>query len=212
MDRLAQRIVAAEGEGKVGEAAADPGTWEGRLDAAGRLEVGQGVAGVLLDAGADGEDVRIDDDVVREEAGHVDQQAIRPGGDGDLPLHRVGLPLLVERHHDHCGAVAASQPRLAEELPFTLLQGDRVHHRLPLAVLQPRFDHAPLRGVDDHRDLGDVRFGGEQAEEAPHRGHAVEQRLVKVEVEHLGAGLDLGPCDRDRFGVLPVEDQLGEAA
>ena len=39
-----------------------------RLDPAGRLDVGDGVARVLLDAGADREDVRVEDHVLRLEA------------------------------------------------------------------------------------------------------------------------------------------------
>ena len=38
------------------------------LDLAGRLDVGQGVVVVLLDAGGDGEDVGVEDDVLRREA------------------------------------------------------------------------------------------------------------------------------------------------
>ena len=51
------------------------------------------VAGVLLDARADGEDVGVEDDVRRVEAGLLGQQLEGALGDGDLALDRVRLAL-----------------------------------------------------------------------------------------------------------------------
>ena len=53
-----------------------------------------------------------------------------------------GLALLVERHHDDGGAVAADEPGLVEELLLALLQADRVDDRLALHALQPGLDDA----------------------------------------------------------------------
>ena len=80
------------------------------LDLRGRLDEVDRVAVVLLDAGGDGEDVRIEDDVLGREADRLGQQPVRALADLDLALDRVGLPLLVERHHDDGRAVA---PHLA---------------------------------------------------------------------------------------------------
>ena len=64
---------------------------------------------VLLDAGRDREDVRVEDDVGRIEAGALGQQPVGALADRDLALDRVGLPCLVERHHDDAGAVAPDE-------------------------------------------------------------------------------------------------------
>ena len=79
------------------------------LDAAGRLQVCDGVAGVLFDAGADGEDVRIEDDLVGREADLLGQEPVCAPADLDLAFDRVGLALLVEGHDDDGGAVAAGE-------------------------------------------------------------------------------------------------------
>ena len=87
-----------------------------------RLDEGDAVSGVLLDAGADGEDVGVEDDVFRLVARAVDQQAERALADRHLAVHAVGLALLVEGHHDHRGAVAPDAPRLLEERRLAFLQ------------------------------------------------------------------------------------------
>ena len=68
MHRVAHRLVAAEGEGEVGDAAGDMHVRQLGLDAARRLDEIDAVIVVLLDAGGDGEDVGIEDDVFRRKA------------------------------------------------------------------------------------------------------------------------------------------------
>ena len=80
MDRLADGVVAAERERDVADAAGDARAGQLRLDASHGLDVGHGVAGVLLDARADGEHVRIEDDVVRREADLFGQQLVGAPG------------------------------------------------------------------------------------------------------------------------------------
>ena len=70
---------------------------------------------VLLDPGGDREHVRVEDDVLGPEAGLADQEVVRAAEDLDLPLDRLGLPLLVEGHDDDAGAVAPHRPGLLEE-------------------------------------------------------------------------------------------------
>ena len=62
---------------------------------------------VLLDPCRDREDVRVEDDVLRREADVVDEQPVRALADRHLALDRLRLALLVERHDDDAGAVAA---------------------------------------------------------------------------------------------------------
>ena len=53
-------------------------------DPARRLDEGDAVAVVLLHAGGDGEDVRIEDDVLRRKADAVDQDVVGARGDRRL--------------------------------------------------------------------------------------------------------------------------------
>ena len=74
--RLAHRLVAAERERQVRHAAGDVHVRQVRADPARRLDEGDAVAVVLLDAGRDREDVGIEDDVLRREADLVDQNVV----------------------------------------------------------------------------------------------------------------------------------------
>ncbi len=129
VDRLADRVVAPERERDVGDAARHERTRERRLDPPRRLDVGDGVARVLLDPGADREDVRVEDDVLGLEPDDVDEQPVGAGRDRQLALGRVGLAGLVEGHDDDGRTVAPAQPGVLEERLLALLERDRVHDR-----------------------------------------------------------------------------------
>ncbi len=75
--RLADVVVAAEAERDVRHAAAHLGVRQVRLDPARGLDEVDGVVVVLLDAGRDGEDVRVEDDVLGRKADLVDQDVGR---------------------------------------------------------------------------------------------------------------------------------------
>jgi hypothetical protein len=113
------------------------------LETADGLEVRDGVSGVLLHAGGDGEDVGIEDDVLRREPRLLGEQPVGAGEDLHPALHRVRLALLVERHHHGRRAVATAQPSLAQELRLALLERDRVHDALALELLEPGLDDRP---------------------------------------------------------------------
>ena len=90
-------------------------------DPARRLDEVDAVAVMLLDAGRDGEDVRVEHDVFRRKARLFGEQLVGARADRDLALESVGLALLVEGHHDHRRAVSSHEPRLAQELLFAFL-------------------------------------------------------------------------------------------
>ena len=64
VDGFPDRVVAAKREAHVGDAARDLGAGQVRLDPARRVDEVDGVVVVLLDAGGDREDVRVEDDVL----------------------------------------------------------------------------------------------------------------------------------------------------
>ena len=191
MHGLAHGLVAAEGERQVRHAARDVHVRQLRLDLARRLDEGDAVGVVLLDAGGDGEDVGVEDDVLGRKADLLGQQLVGALADRHLARDGVGLALLVERHHHHGGAVAQHLPGVVEEGVLALLHADGVDDRLALHALEARLDHAPLGAVDHHGHAGDVGLGGDQVEERHHRLLGIEQALVHVDVEDLRAVLDL---------------------
>ncbi len=81
-----------------------------------RLDEVERVAVVLLDAGGDREDVRVEDDVLGRQSRPLGQQLVAALADRDLALDGVGLALLVEGHDHDRGAVGAHRARLLEEL------------------------------------------------------------------------------------------------
>ena len=130
--------------------------------------------------------------------GPLRQQVVGALADRDLALDGLGLALLVKGHHDDGGAVAADLARHLEERLLALLEADRVDDRLALHALQPGLDHAPLGRVDHDRHARDVGLGRDQPQEGRHRLLAVEQAVVHVDVDDLGAVLDLLARDAQR--------------
>ena len=207
---LADGVVAAEGEGDVAHAAGDLHVGQQFLDLPRGLDEIHAVAGVLLDAGADGQDVRVENDVGRLHARLFREQLIGPAGDVDLVLHADGLALLVEHHHHAGRAVLSHQSGVGQELLFAFLEADRVDDRLALHALQTRLQHGPVRAVDHHGHAGHVGLGGQQVEELGHHLRPVQQALVHVDVDDVRPALDLLPGDGNGLGQVAFADQPGE--
>ena len=93
VDGLPHRVVAPERERDVRDAARGLGVGEGRGDLTHRLDKVDAVVVVLLDAGGDGEDVGVEDDVLGREADLLCEDPVGALADLDLPLLRVGLAL-----------------------------------------------------------------------------------------------------------------------
>ena len=211
VDGLAHRVVAAETERHVGHAAAHLGARQVLLDPARGVDEIHRVVVVLLDAGGDGKDVGIEDDVFRRKAHFVDQHAVRPLADLDLAFESVGLALFIEGHHHGRRTIALDQPGLALELVQTLFHADGVDDALALDALQAGFDHLPFGAVHHDRHPRNVGLAGDQVEKTHHGGLAVEHGLVHVDVDHLRAVLHLLAGHGQGLLVLAVEDHAGES-
>ena len=107
MHRLAHWLVAAERERQVGDAAGNMCMRQVLANPARGFDEIDAVVVVFFEAGGDGEDVRIEDDVLRREVELLDQQVIGALADLDLALVGVGLSDLVERHDDDRRAMTA---------------------------------------------------------------------------------------------------------
>ena len=211
MHRLAHRFVAAERERQVRYAAGNMRMRQVLPDPARRLDEGHAVAVVLLHAGGDRKDVRIEDDVLRRKADAVDQNVVGARGDLLFLFQRVGLAGFVERHDHDGGAVAAHQFGVADEGVLALLERDRIDHRLALHAFQPGLDHREFRGIDHHRHARDIGLGGDQIEERGHRLFGIEQALVHIDVDDLRAVLDLIAGHRERGRIIAGGDELAES-
>ncbi len=210
VDGFPHRLVAAEREAHVGDAARHLGSRQVLLDPARGVDEIDGVVVVLLDARRDREDVRVEDDVLGRKADLVDQDAVGARADLGLALEGVGLALLVEGHDDRGRAIAAHQAGLAAELVLAFLHRDRVDDALALQAFEACLDHAPLRRVHHHRDARDLGLAGHEVQEAHHRRLAVQHRLVHVDVDDLRAVLDLLPGHGQRLLELAGQDQAGK--
>ena len=92
------------------------------LDPHRRLHEVDGIVIMGLDPRSDGQDVGVDDDVLRRHANPVDQQSICPLRDRDTAFIGVGLPCLVKAHHDHSGTMIATDSSTTKELLFAILE------------------------------------------------------------------------------------------
>ena len=106
MHRLAQVVVAAEGEGEVAHAAADVGTRQVLANPARGLNKVECVGVVLLHAGGYGQYVRVKNDVMGVKVKLLCKQLIGSLTDAYLSLVSVGLSLLIKGHHHHGGTIA----------------------------------------------------------------------------------------------------------
>ena len=78
------------------------------------------------------------------------------------------------------------------------------------SVIETGLDDLPFRAVDHHRHAGDVGLGRDQVEEGPHGDDAVQQAFVHVDVDDLGARLDLLAGDVKRRAVVALDHQFAE--
>jgi hypothetical protein len=210
VDRLAHGVVAAERERHIRHATGHMGIGETALDLARGLDEIHRIVVVFIDAGGDGKDVRVEDDVFRREVQPCGEQLVGARADFHLAFAGIGLALFVEGHHHHGGAVLLHLAGVFQEHVLAFLHGDGVDDALALQAAQAGFDHAPFGGVDHHRYAGDVRLGGDQIQIARHRCLRIDQALVHVDVDDLCTAGNLLACHIHRFLVAFFLDELAE--
>src|SRR5271166_290163 len=208
---LANLVIAAKAEGDVRDSAANFRMRQVGLDPARGVDEIDRVVVVLLHAGGDGEDIRIEDDVFGRKADLVDQDSIGALADSDLVFVGCGLALLVEGHHHHGGTVLEHGGSVSAEFFFAFLERDRVDDALALQALQTRLDDFPFRGVHHEGHLGNLGLARQQLQEARHGDDAIDHALVRSDVNDVGPVFDLLPGDANRFLVFPRLDQRRES-
>jgi hypothetical protein len=165
---------------------------------------------VLLNAGGNGKDVGVKNDVFRRKTHLVDQDAVGTLANLDLARIRVGLAFFVKRHDHRSGTVAAHQCGLALELFHALFHADGVDNALALHAAQTGLDDAPFGAVNHHRHAGNVGLAGNQVQKTHHGGLAVEHGLVHVDVNHLGAVFHLLARHGQGLVKLAIQNHAGK--
>ncbi len=210
MDGFADDVVAAEGEGDIADAAGDFAERQCLFDLACSLDEVEGVAIVFLDAGADGENVRIENDVAAEKADFFGEELVGAAADGEFVIDFGRLAGFVEGHDHDGGAVTMGEAGVVQERFFAFLEADGINDGFALHALQTGFDDGPFRAVDHDGDASDFGLGGQQVEKLGHDGFAVEQGFVEIDVENIGATLDLAACDAEGLFEFAFFDEAGE--
>jgi len=98
---------------------------------------------VFFHAGGDGEDVQVEDHVLRRKPHFLRENVIRTSADLDLPLVAFGLAVFVERHHDSSRPVSPDDADPLPEELRTILKADRIDDPLSLQTLQTRLNDGP---------------------------------------------------------------------
>ena len=167
-----------------------------------------GVIRVLFQTRADGQHVRIKNDVLRREADFLDEQIVSAFADGNFPLERIRLARFVKCHHDDRRAIAMDKFRVMQKLFLAFLERNGIHDAFALKTFQSGLDDFPFRGIHHHRHFADVRFARDEIEKTVHRGDAVNHSFVHADVNDLRAVLDLLPRDGERFFKFIFFDEL----
>ena len=123
------------------------------------LEEIDGVVVVLLDAGRDREDVRIENDVFRGKADRLGQQLVRPRADAGRFSNRASAacPCSSNAMTTAAGAVAACiEAGATQELRLAILERDGVDDAFALQALQAFLEDGPLRRIHHDRHLRQI--------------------------------------------------------
>ena len=207
--RFAHGVVAAEREREVRHSARDLGVGQILLDPSRGVDERLGITVVLGDSGGDGQDVGVEYDLFgRESAGC--EQVVGAAGHLDFAFVGVGLPALVEKHHDGRGAVAADFAGPAQKLLFALLERNGVDDGFALRDFEPGHEHFPLGGIYHDRHAGDFGLRSHQVQERAHGGRTVYQPVVHADVDDLRPGFDLRARHRKGFFVVALADEPRE--
>ena len=202
MHGLADGIVAAEGEGEVGDAARGIAAGQVALDPADGFYEINSVAGVFGHAGSHGKNVAVKDNV----AGfypRLSEQLVAAGADFYLALQGGGLSLFIEGHYHHGGSQALDFQGLFQEYPGTLLERDGVHDAFALGVLEAGEHRLPVGGVNHERRPGHGRVSGNIPQEGFHLPGRIQHGVVHVDVNDAGAAFYLLCGHLQGFLVLP---------
>ena len=165
---------------------------------------------VLFDAGGDGENVGVEDDVLGIEADFVDEDVVGAFADADLFFVGGGLAVFVEGHDHGSSSVAHDVAGVVFEDFFPFFEGDGVDDAFALQVFEAFGDDFPFGGINHDGDLGDVGLGLHEVEEATHHRDAVDEAVVEADVDDVGSVFDLLAGDFEGVFEFVFLDEFAE--
>ena len=208
--RFAQVVVATECEREVRKTARDADTGEVVHNPADRADKVNGVGVVFRHAGSDRQNVRVVNDIGRVEVKLLHHDIISAGRNLYAALVVCCLAFFVEEHHDYGGTEALHGECVFDKRFFAHLERDGVHDALALDALEAFFDNFEAGAIDHDRHAAYSRVGSNQVQESAHFGGGVEEAIVHVDVNDVGAVIDLLTGDVERFFVILLVDETQE--
>ena len=148
---LTHAVVATEGERQVAHASAHFGSRQiGLYPLYSPYEI-KSVIGMLLNAGSNGEDIGVKDDVTPLEAHLPGKQSVGTVAHFDASLKGIGLTFLVKSHDNHRRTHLLYVTRLLNKALLAFFKTDGVYNRPALHTLQSADDYVPVGRVNHHR-------------------------------------------------------------
>ena len=122
MHGLAHRLIAAERERNIRDTARHMRTRQLIANALCRLDEINGIIIMLFNAGGDGENIRIENNIFRRKTDLLGQNLVRALANLKFAFCRIGLPVFVKCHDNHRRAIAQTRARLFKKRRFALFQ------------------------------------------------------------------------------------------
>ena len=205
-----QVVVAAECKREVRKTARDADAGEVVHNPADSTNKVNGVGVVLCHAGSDGQNVRVVNDIGRVEVQLLHHDIVSTGRNLYATLVVRGLAFFVEEHHDYGSTEALYGERMLDKRFFAHLERDGVHDALALDALEAFFDDFEAGAINHDRHAAHGRVRCNQVQERAHFGGGVKETVVHVDVNHVGAVIDLLAGDFERFFVILLVDETQE--
>ena len=184
---LAHGIIAAERKRHIGHATGHQCTGKLGFDIPRRFYELNRVVVVFLDAGGNGENIGIKNNVVGIEIQFTDQQIITTLADILASLQVVCLAFFIKRHDHHGCAITLAEACLGEKFFLPGLQADRVDDGLALYTFEPCLNHIPFGRVHHDGNPADIRLRGNQIEKGHHGRLRVQHAFIHIDINDLRA-------------------------
>ena len=207
IDGLPNWVVPSKRKGNIADPATHTAMGKVILHPTGRLNEVKGIAPMFLHSCGHWKNIQVEDDVLWGKFHFVDQNIIGPFGNFLTAFQGIGLAHFIKGHHDHGSTISLDELCMVHKLFFTFFQADGIHHAFALYHLQSRLDDLPFGAIDHDGHTGNIGFGNDQVQEPDHSFFSIDQSIIHVHVDDLGASFHLISCNVKRLIELFFFDQ-----
>ena len=120
---------------------------------------------MFFQAGGNGKNVGIENDILRIEAKLFGQDFIRPVRNLHFAFLGIGLSFFIKSHHDHRGAKAFTDDGLLDEFFFSFFHGNGIDDTFSLHTFQTGFNDTEFGRIDHDRNLRNIGLALDQVQE-----------------------------------------------